>query len=142
MTNQLTDTQKQLVALISQFIIAGIALYNYVAPMYNLPCFVLGNDVITGAVTFVILAAVFFWNGWKNRNVTWQSQLSQKVLDGLKSGVIAPEAVDEMIEEQQQEFDDNLEDLNKEIEQEVEEFMEKQDAIDEKEVSQDDEPIA
>lgn len=129
----LTNDQKQWIAVISEAVIALLALYNLAAPQFNLPHLTIANETITSLVTAIVVIGIAGWNAWKNRNFTGAAKLAQLVLDAIKSGVLAPEAVTEMLEEAQEDFDYQTqvdqEKLNAEIEQEVTEFMEKQDEI-------------
>lgn len=124
----LSQEQKQLIGILSEAIVGLLALYNLVAPQFELPNLVIGNGTVTSIVTAGVVIAIAVYNGWKNRNFTYAAKLAQMVLDAIKNGVLAPEVVEEMLDEADEEFQDTIRDenekLNAEIEQEVEEFME------------------
>ena len=123
----ITPEQKQLIGIISQAIIGLLALYNLIAPQFNLPNLVIGNETITSLVTAGVVIAIAVYNAWKNRNFTDAAKLAQLVLDAIKNGVVAPEAVEELLEEAQEDFDYTLQveqdKLNADIEKEVNEFV-------------------
>lgn len=125
----LDNDKKQLITIITEAIVGVLALYNYIAPYFNLPSLVIGSEQITSIVTGLVMLGLLVYTGWKNHNITPESQLSQQVLNSLKKGILAPEAVIEMLDEADEELMENVEDLNKEIEYEVAEFMEKNDKI-------------
>lgn len=119
----ITPEQKQLIGIISQAIIGLLALYNLVAPQFELPNLVIGNETITSIVTAGVVIVIAGYNAYKNRNFTDAAKLAQLVLDAIKNGVVAPEAVEELLQESQEDFDNTIQEqndqLNAEIEQEV-----------------------
>lgn len=123
----LTPEQKQLIGVISQALVGVLALYNLIAPQCNLPNLVIGNETITSLVTAAVVIFIAGWNAYKNRNFSNAAKLAQLVLNAIKSGVLAPEAVEEMLDEAQEDFDyqqeREQEQVNQEIEKEVEEFV-------------------
>lgn len=130
----LSNDEKQLIALITQAVVALLAIYNgFVAPLYNLPLLNIGTETITSVVCFIVVLAIVCWNAYKNRNFTYAAKLGQLVIDAVKNGVLAPEAVEEMLDEAQEEYQSTIQEeqdkLNAEIEQEVNEFMEHNDQI-------------
>lgn len=117
----LTNDQKQLIGIITQAIVGLLALYNLAAPQFNLPNLVIGNETITSIVTAAVVIAIACYNAYKNRNFTDAAKLAQLVLDAIKNGVLAPEAVTELLDEAQEDFDNTLEQENEQIEKELKE---------------------
>lgn len=125
----LSQDEKQLIALITEAVVALLAIYNgFVAPLYQLPNITIATDNVNAIVCFLVVVAVTVWNAWKNRNFTYAAKLGQMVVDSVKSGVLAPEAVEEMLDEAQEDYNSTMQveqdKLNAEIEAEVEQFME------------------
>lgn len=123
----LDQNKNQLIQIITEAIVGLLALYNFVAPYFNLPAFVIGTEQITAIVTGLVMLGLLIYAAWKNHNITPDAQLSQLVLNKLKDGVLAPEAVTEMLDEADEELLEATEDLNQEIEYEVAEFLEEND---------------
>lgn len=120
----LTTDQKQLIGIISEAIVGLLALYNLIAPQFELPNLVIGNETITAIVTAGVVIAIACYNAWKNRNFTYAAKLAQLVLEAIKEGVLAPEAVEELLDEAQEDYNNivNMENdrINAEIEAELE----------------------
>lgn len=123
----LEQNKNQLIQMITEAIVGILALYNFIAPYFSLPALVIGTEQITAVVTGLVMLGLLLYAAWKNHNITPESKLSQVVLNKLKDGVLAPEAVTEMVEEADEEMLDTAEDLNQEIEYEVSEFLEEND---------------
>lgn len=123
----LTNEQKQWIGIISEAIIGLLALYNLAAPNFELPNVVIANETVTTLVTVVVVVGIAVWNAYKNRNFSYAAKLAQLVLNAIKSGVLAPEAVEELLDEAQEDFDNTIQDeqdkVNSEIEKELEQEL-------------------
>lgn len=121
---ELSQEQRQLIALLSEAFVGLLALYNLVAPNFKWPAIVIGDEMITSIVTAIVIIGVVCWNTWKNRNFTDAAKLAQRVLDAIKDGVVAQEAVEELLEDSQEEYSDYIDSTMEEINESIEEELE------------------
>lgn len=131
----LSQDEKQLIALITQAVVALLALYNgLIAPLYNWPNITIATQDIDAIICLIVVIGLAAWNAWKNRNFTYASKLGQLVIDAVKAGILEPEKVEALIDEAcdqaQTEQSTALEQENALIEQEINEFLDRVEKLD------------
>lgn len=78
-------------------IIGIIAVINAVLQMLGYNTLPISNESVSVIVSSLFLAITMLYNAYKNRNISKASQIAQQITDGLKSGAIALEEVENLI---------------------------------------------
>ena len=82
--------------LIIRILTLLFTLVNLILTSFGINPIPISEDVAYQIISIVVTIGAVIWNAWKNNNFTPAAKVAQKVLDGIKSGKITAEKVDNL----------------------------------------------
>lgn len=92
------DKLKEQIMAFAPLLVSIVLLINTYLSSKGLPCIGLTETDITTLVSGIASVAAVIWTWWTNNNVTENAQISQLVLDSIKSGILSQDDVLNFIE--------------------------------------------